>query len=133
QVFAQMLSRSSGPDGQSVNTESVGVRDELLRHLDSAYDLARWMCRNDHDAADIVQESFVRALRFVDQCRGESARPWLLRIVRNTCQTWLSRNRQNVARAASEGLDSAASDRAGPDVVAQRQEDVGAVRRAIES
>src|SRR5256885_7939540 len=68
------------------------IRDELLRHLDAAHNLARWLRGNEHDVQDIVQESFLRAIRFSDQCRQESVRPWLLRIVRNTCHTWSVRN-----------------------------------------
>jgi len=66
---------------------------EMLPHLDAAYNFARWLTRNEHDAQDVVQEVYLRAFRFFDQLRGENARPWLLRIVRNTCFTWLRRNR----------------------------------------
>ena len=64
----------------------------VLPHLDAAYNLARWITRNDHDAQDVVQESFLRAYRFFDGLRGE-AKPWLLAIVRNSCLTWLQVNR----------------------------------------
>jgi RNA polymerase sigma-70 factor (ECF subfamily) len=64
----------------------------VLPHLDAAYNLARWLTRNDHDAQDVVQEAVLRAFRFFDGLRGE-ARPWLLAIVRNSCLTWLQVNR----------------------------------------
>jgi len=64
-----------------------------MPHLDAAYNLARWLADNDHDAADIAQEACVRAFRFVGNCRGENARAWLLAIVRNTAFTWLKKNR----------------------------------------
>jgi len=64
-----------------------------MPHLDAAYNLARWLAGNDHDAADIVQDASVRAFRFAAQCRGENARAWLLTIVRNTAFTWLKKNR----------------------------------------
>jgi RNA polymerase sigma-70 factor (ECF subfamily) len=35
----------------------------VLPHLDSAYNLARWLMRNDHDAEDLVQEACLRALK----------------------------------------------------------------------
>ena len=63
---------------------------ELLPHGASAYNLARWLSRNESDAHDIVQESFARALQYFDGFRGGDARSWLLRIVRNTASTWLS-------------------------------------------
>ena len=65
----------------------------VLPHLDAAYNLARWLTGNEHDAEDAVQESYLRALRFFGGFRGDNARPWLLAIVRNTCYTWLRRNR----------------------------------------
>jgi RNA polymerase sigma-70 factor, ECF subfamily len=65
----------------------------VLPHLDAAYNLARWLTRNDQDAEDVVQESFMRALRYFDAMKGGEARPWLLAIVRNTCYTWLEKNR----------------------------------------
>lgn len=64
-----------------------------MPHLDAAYNLARWLAGNDHDAADIVQDACVRAFRFVGNCRAENARAWLLTIVRNTAFTWLKKNR----------------------------------------
>jgi len=65
-----------------------------LQHLDAAYNLARWLVRNDDDASDIVQDAFLRALRAFNGFRGENARPWLLAIVRNTAFTWLRKNRR---------------------------------------
>lgn len=65
----------------------------VLPHLDAAYNLARWLTRNDQDAQDVVQEAMLRALRYFGSMRGEQARPWLLQIVRHTCWTWLEQNR----------------------------------------
>jgi RNA polymerase sigma-70 factor (ECF subfamily) len=77
----------------------------VLPHLDAAYNLARWLTRNDHDAQDVVQEAFVRALRYFDKLKGTDARPWLLGIVRNTCYTWLEKNRP-AELVAVDDLDS---------------------------
>jgi RNA polymerase sigma-70 factor (ECF subfamily) len=66
---------------------------EVLPHLDAAYNLARWLTRNQHDAQDVVQEAYMRAFRFSGGFRGGNVRAWLLRIVRNTCYTWLEQNR----------------------------------------
>jgi RNA polymerase sigma-70 factor (ECF subfamily) len=65
----------------------------VLPHLDAAYNLARWLTRNEHDAEDVVQEAYLRALQFFEGFRGGDGRSWLLAIVRNTCYTWLERNR----------------------------------------
>jgi RNA polymerase sigma-70 factor, ECF subfamily len=68
----------------------------MLPHLDAAYTLARYWTRNEHDAEDIVQDAYLRALRYFDGYRGEggtSARAWLLTIVRNTAHTFRQRGR----------------------------------------
>jgi len=65
----------------------------VLPHLDAAYNLARWLTRNDHDAQDVTQEAFLRAFRFFDGYQGGNMRAWLLTIVRNTCYTWMQQNR----------------------------------------
>jgi RNA polymerase sigma factor (sigma-70 family) len=64
-----------------------------LPHLDAAYNLARWLTRNADDAEDVVQESFLRALKYLDGFHGGDGRSWLLTIVRHTCYTWLQANR----------------------------------------
>jgi RNA polymerase sigma-70 factor (ECF subfamily) len=64
----------------------------VIPHMDAAYNLARWLTRNDHDARDVVQEAALRAYRFLDGLRGE-AKPWLLALVRNACFDWLKANR----------------------------------------
>src|SRR5205807_476904 len=65
----------------------------ILPHLDAAYNLARWLTRNEHDAEDMVQEAYLRAFKFFNAFRGVDGRAWLLTIVRNTCYTWLQQNR----------------------------------------
>jgi RNA polymerase sigma-70 factor (ECF subfamily) len=87
-------------------------------HLDAAYNLARWLTRNDHDAEDVVQEAVLRACRFAEALRGDP-RPWLLAIVRNACYTWLEANRP--AELAS-GIDEniAAPEADGPEALATR-------------
>ncbi|PRC90809.1 sigma-70 family RNA polymerase sigma factor [Solimicrobium silvestre] len=61
----------------------------VLPHLDAAYNLARWLTRNDHDAEDLVQMAFVRAFKFYSGFHGGNARAWLLTIVRHTFYTSL--------------------------------------------
>jgi len=65
----------------------------VMPHLDAAYNLARWLTGNHHDAEDIVQEACVRALRFAGGFRGGNSRSWVLAIVRNMTYTWLKKNR----------------------------------------
>jgi len=72
---------------------SVEFEKVFLPHLDAAYNLARLLMRDPQDAEDVVQESYLKALRAFSTFRGESGRPWLLTIVRNTAFTWLRVNR----------------------------------------
>ena len=65
----------------------------VLPHLDAAYNLARWLVRNDADAEDVAQEAYLRAFKFFGGYHGGDSRAWLLTIVRNTCYTWLQQNR----------------------------------------
>ena len=67
--------------------------------MSAAFNLARWLTRDDRDAQDVVQESYMRALRFFGNFRGGDGRSWSLRIVRNTCYTWLQCNRPAEAAA----------------------------------
>lgn len=65
----------------------------VLPHVDAAFNLARWLLRGRSDAEDIAQEALLRACRFFAGFNGGDARAWLLQIVRNTCYTWLEKNR----------------------------------------
>jgi RNA polymerase sigma-70 factor (ECF subfamily) len=65
----------------------------VLPHLDAAFNLARWVLRGRSDAEDVAQEAMLRAFRFFRGFHGGDARAWLLQIVRNTCYTWLEKNR----------------------------------------
>jgi RNA polymerase sigma-70 factor (ECF subfamily) len=102
----------------------------VLSHLDAAYNLARWLSGNDHDAADIVQEACVRALRGFGSFRGGDARVWLLTIVRNTAFSWLrGADRSGGDESGAVWADDAAPDPAAAlDFALSREE----VRNALE-
>jgi RNA polymerase sigma-70 factor (ECF subfamily) len=93
----------------------------------AAYNLARWLTRNDHDAEDVAQEAMLRAYRHLDGLRGE-ARPWLLAIVRNACFSWLRANRP----AEVEPLEDDVADALpGPETYAARTLDRRMLNEAI--
>ena len=91
----------------------------MLPHLGAAFNLARWLTRNDHDAEDVLQEAMMRAYRYFDSLRGE-ARPWLLAIVRNACFTWLRSNRPAEIVASLEDEKEQASEAEGPEALTAR-------------
>jgi RNA polymerase sigma-70 factor, ECF subfamily len=65
----------------------------VLPHLDAAFNLSRWLLKSRADSEDVAQEAMLRAYRFFRGFHGGDARSWLLQIVRNTCYTWLEKNR----------------------------------------
>lgn len=83
------MSMYLGDDDKTAQFEAMA-----MPHLDAAYNLARWLTRNPHDADDLLQNAYLRAFRFADGFRGGDARAWLLTIVRNTYYSTLRDGRQ---------------------------------------
>lgn len=73
--------------------DQVRFEQLVLPHLDAAFNLARWLLRSRADAEDVAQEALLRSYRFFLTFHGGDARAWLLQIVRNTCYSWLEKNR----------------------------------------
>jgi len=65
----------------------------VLPHVDAAFNFSRWLLRSRADAEDAAQEALLRACRFFRGFHGGDGRAWLLQIVRNTCYSWLEKNR----------------------------------------
>ena len=86
-------SNSSMPDDTRGANETRHFEQTVVPHLNAAYNLARWLVRNSHDAEDIVQEAYLRAFKFWGGYEGGDARAWLLKIVRNTSYSFLQKNR----------------------------------------
>ena len=106
--------------------------DIALPHLAAAYNLARWLVHNDHDAEDLVQEAFLRAFKSFGGYYGGNSRSWLLTIVRNTCYTWLQNNRVlHVTEPIDDKLDELGLDFADPEVLLLQSVDAQIVRQAL--
>jgi len=105
----------------------------VMPHLDAAYNLARWLMRNEQDAQDVAQEAYLRALRFFSGFRGGDARAWLLKIVRNTCYTWLRANRPlQDAAEFDENFFPPDSHAPNPEEVVLQNDSDTLVRKALE-
>lgn len=108
----------------------TGFEQAVLPHLNAAYNLARWLTRNDEDAEDVAQEACLRAMKFFDGFRGGAVRPWLLTIVRNTYLTWLQKNRRKeTAPLENDEVESAG---ANPEELLLERVDGQSLRRALE-
>jgi RNA polymerase sigma-70 factor (ECF subfamily) len=103
----------------------------VLPHLGAAYNLARWLTRNDHDADDVVQEAYLRAYQFFDSFHGGDGRAWLLRIVRNTCYTWLEKNRSREPTTAFDETRHGAASAVAPDAPLVASEERTLLRQAL--
>jgi RNA polymerase sigma factor (sigma-70 family) len=114
-------------------TSPENFETSVLPHLDAAYNLARWLTRNDQDAQDAVQEACLRAFRFFGSFRGGDARAWLLKIVRNTCYTQLQKNQpQELATTFDEEIHSEDDGSMNPETLLLRSADSQLLRQALE-
>ena len=121
----------SAPPHETLSERKRRFEQSVLPHFDAAYNLARWLTRNDQDAQDVAQEAVLRAYRFFDGLRGE-AKPWLLAIVRNTFLTWLQINRPADTVGFDDGaIDLIPTDEDGPEVLAARNFDRKMLNEAI--
>lgn len=105
----------------------------ILPYLDSAYNLARWLCGNEHDAEDAVQEASLRAIRFFASFRGEDGRAWFLAIVRNACYTGMrKRQPEGMTMSVEDETDIAAGPEVDPEQALLQRIDAERLRSAIE-
>jgi RNA polymerase sigma factor (sigma-70 family) len=116
-----------------VQERTKRARFELLvvPHLAAAYNLARWLTRNDHDAEDMVQEAYLRAYRFFDTFHAADGRAWILAIVRNSCYTLLKQS-QRKPLALEEEMTEVADTRPGPEALHLGEIDRKLLRQALE-
>ena len=116
----------------SEQDQQTRFEEVILPHLDAAYNLARWLTRNEHDAEDIVQDAFLRAFKFFESFRGGNSRSWLLSIVRNTAYTWLGKNRKHEVDTMSEKIENIQDDAPGPEMVLLQDTGRQEIMEAIE-
>lgn len=108
--------------------------EAMLPHLDAAFNYARWLTRSDADAEDVVQDAYMRALKFFSSFRGENAQSWLLTIVRNT---WYGRfpKRANPVPIVpiSETVEEPADVALDPEALLMQRQTVERVRDLLEA
>jgi RNA polymerase sigma factor (sigma-70 family) len=108
----------------------------MLPHLDAAYNLARWLVRDQSIAEDVVQDAYERACKYFTAFRGGSGRAWLLQIVRNAAYSTLKARRRRMevplngaTRADDEdGVDGDIPDSSAcPEAALARRQDLAAL------
>ncbi|HEU5048227.1 MAG TPA: sigma-70 family RNA polymerase sigma factor [Rickettsiales bacterium] len=103
-------------------------------HMNASYNLARWLTGSESAAQDVVQESYLRAFRFMHRFTDGNARAWLLAIVRNQSYTWLKQS--GVYREVSIGDEIAEDDHIlghmqTPELAAIRNQDAALLHKAL--
>jgi len=104
----------------------------MLPHLDAAYNLAKWLLRNEQDAQDVVQEAFLRALKSFGGFHGSNGRAWLLTIVRNTSYTLLKKNRVAEFTPFDEEIHVSGNESVSAATILERSEDTELIRDAMD-
>jgi RNA polymerase sigma factor (sigma-70 family) len=104
----------------------------ILPHLDAAYNLARWLMRDEDQAADAVQDACLRALRFISGFHGGDGRLWLLTIVRNTCYSRLKRSAMRESETEFDEELHSPETQTSPEALLERSRDSETLRHALE-
>lgn len=131
-VKFSVLGGQNGP--QTVQGPEVASFETLmLPHLDAAYNLARWLVRNEEDARDVVQEAYLRAFRSFGGFHGSNGRPWLLTIVRNTAYNLIKKNQSaNITTTFDEEEYLVEHESVSPATQLEQNEESKLVREAID-
>jgi len=84
----------------------AGFEELAMPLFDSLYNFARWLVHNSNDAEDLVQETYLKALRSFGSFQpGTNFRAWIFRILRNNFLSSCSRleRRMTVVMDSEEG------------------------------
>ena len=95
--------RLSGREREMVPPETAEFERVMLPHLDCAHNLARWLVRDPSLGEDVVQDAMLRAFSHFGSFRGNNARAWLLRIVRNVAYDALAARRRRGSTSLDDG------------------------------
>jgi RNA polymerase sigma-70 factor, ECF subfamily len=141
-------SEELGSSAKIVNFSVVGAHQEqetaqeqelgsfetlILPHLDAAYNLAKWLLRNENDARDVVQEAYLRAFKSFSGFHGSNGRPWLLAIVRNTAYSLIKKKQIVPATTTFDGEEHLPDHESpSPAMLLEQDEENKLVRQALD-
>jgi RNA polymerase sigma factor (sigma-70 family) len=121
-----------GPSSSEEDRSLAGFEELAIPLFDSLYNFARWLVQNQIDAEDLVQETYLKALRsYASFEPGTNFRAWIFRILKNTFLGSCSKleQRMTLAIESEEGLPPTS---ATPESLLIGRSDIDAVRCAIE-
>jgi len=96
-LIDRVTASSSGEEeiiARAVAGDLAAFNQLVLAYQNLAYSVAYRTLQDDATAADVVQESFIKAYRGIGAFQGGSFKSWIIRIVANTCYDLL-RTRQH--------------------------------------
>jgi len=122
---------SSSQAGQPL----AGFEELAMPLFDSLYNFARWLAHNSNDAEDLVQETYLKALRSFGSFQpGTNFRAWIFQILRNTFLSSCSKleRRMTVALDSEDDGPELAVDTETPETVLMNRSNSQLVQRAID-
>ena len=122
---------SSSQDDQPL----AGFEELAMPLFDALYNVARWLAHDSNDAEDLVQETYLKALRsFASFQSGTNFRAWMFQILRNTFLSSRSKleRRMTVAMDSEEDGPELAVDTETPETILLNRSNSDLVQRAIE-
>jgi RNA polymerase sigma-70 factor (ECF subfamily) len=113
----------------------AGFEELAVPLFDSLYNFARWLAHNSNDAEDLVQETYLKALRsFASFQRGTNFRAWIFQILRNTFFSSCAKldRRMTVAMDSQEEGTALPVDMETPETILMNRSNSQLVQRAID-
>src|SRR5271168_779954 len=113
----------------------AGYEELAMPLFDSLYNFARWLAHDSNDAEDLVQETYLKALRsFASFQSGTNFRAWIFRILRNNFLSSCSKleRRMTVAMDSEEDGPELAVDTETPETILINRFNSQLVQRAID-
>jgi RNA polymerase sigma factor (sigma-70 family) len=121
--------------GMNEQSRRIHFENQMLPLMPEAYNLARWIMKNEPDARDVVQDAYLKAFRYFESFHGDSGRAWLLRIVRNVCYDALRvrDSQRNIVSLDEETVAEVPDSKPGPNVLAIQNSTKLRIREALEA
>jgi RNA polymerase sigma-70 factor (ECF subfamily) len=124
-----------GASASQADQSLAGFEELAMPLFDSLYNFARWLAHNSNDAEDLVQETYLKALRnFASFQPGTNFQAWMFRILKNTFLSSCSKleRRMTAAMDSEEDGPELAIDTGTPETILMNRSNSEQVQRAID-